>query len=265
MKRIESRNNPLIVNTGKLANRKHRLESGKFFFEGAHLLEEYLRFGFVPDTVFVCDGADEKYSELLSRIPEDRICSVPLSVFEKISTEQAPQGLLTVSEFLPCVKRYEEDDVPDGKILLLQSVRDNGNVGTVIRTAAAFGWNCVLTQDCADVYASKTVRATMGTLFSGTVSVCADPIQFVRALRHNGRRVFGAALGERQLCLGSFDLKQDDCFIVGNEGRGISPELLSACDSAVLIPMTGKAESLNASVAASVIMWEGARDELRRQ
>ena len=265
MKRIESRSNPLIVNTGKLSERKHRLASGKFFFEGAHLLEEYLRFGFVPDTVFVCDGAEQKYAGLLSRVHDERLCSVPAFVFEKLSTEQAPQGLLTVSAFLPCVKTVSDGRELSGKILLLQSVRDNGNVGTVIRTAAALGWNCVLTPDCADVYASKTVRATMGTLFSGCVSVCRDPVSFVNALRGSGRRVFGAALGEKQKMLGAFDLQNDDCFIVGNEGQGISKELLSVCDHAVLIPMTGKAESLNASVAAAVIMWEGARNDLRRE
>ena len=265
MKRIESRSNPLIVNTGKLTERKHRLASGKFFFEGAHLMEEYLRFGFVPETVFVCDGAEQKYAALLSRIPEERLCSVPAFVFEKLSTEQAPQGLLTVSAFLPCVKTVSDGTELDGKILFLESVRDNGNVGTVIRTAAALGWNCVLSPDCADVYASKTVRATMGTLFSGCVSVCKESVSFVTALRANGRRVFGAALGEHQLLLGSFALQNDDCFIVGNEGQGISRELLSLCDNAVLIPMTAKAESLNASIAASVIMWEGARNDLRRE
>lgn len=262
MRRIESKSNPLVVNTGKLNDRKYRTQSETFFFEGAHLLEEYLRFGFVPETVFVCDGADEKYASLLSRIPEDRLCSVPGFVFEKLSTEQAPQGLLTVSKFLPCIKRVEDGkDIP-GKILFLESVRDNGNVGTVIRTAAALGWHCVLSPDCADVYAVKTVRASMGTLFSGAVSVCEDALSFVSSLKKEGRRVFGAALGEHPMLLGKFELQNNDCFVVGNEGQGISKALLETCDAPVLIPMTGNAESLNASIAASVIMWEGARNAL---
>ncbi len=255
----------MIVNTAKLSDRKHRLASGTFFFEGAHLLEEYLRFGYLPEAVFVCDGAEVKYGKLLEKIPEDRLVSVSASVFEKLSTEQAPEGLLTVSAFLPCIGQIDSGKAIDGQILLLESVRDNGNVGTVIRTAAALGWHCVLTSDCADVYATKTVRASMGTVFSGAVSVCGNTSDFVRDLQSSGRRVFAASLGERQMRLGEFEIRSDDCFSVGNEGQGISKELLALADSAVLIPMTGRAESLNASIAASVIMWEGARNDLRRE
>ena len=260
MKRIESRSNPFVVRVGKLSSRKHREEEKLFFFEGAHLLEEYLRFGNVPHTVFATDSALTKYADLLSALPEESLCVVPDHVFQKLSTEQAPQGVLTVSPYLERVKEVTEASQVSGQILLLESVRDNGNVGTVLRTAAALGWSVVLSADCADVYASKTVRATMGALFSRNTYLCKDPVSFVRSFQGTGRRTYAAALGEKSCLLGQFPVGIDDLFVIGNEGQGISSALLEACDSGVLIPMTDAAESLNASIAAAVIMWEGVRN-----
>ena len=260
MKRIESRNNPLVVRVGKLSSRKHREEEKLFFFEGAHLLEEYLRFGNVPHTVFVTDGALAKYAGLLSTLPEDVLCSVPDHVFEKLSTEQAPQGILTLSSYLEQVKEVTDASHVPGQVLLLESLRDNGNVGTVLRTAAALGWSVVLSADCADVYAPKTVRATMGALFSRNTYLCKDPVSFVSSFKGTGRKTYAAALSEKSRLLGQFPVGNEDLFVIGNEGQGISEALLSACDSCVLIPMTDAAESLNASIAAAVIMWEGVRN-----
>ncbi len=260
MKRIESRSNPLIVRVGKLALRKYREQERRFFFEGAHLLEEYLRFGNRPQTVFVLDGAEKTYASLLERVPPDLLCSVPASVYAKLSSEQSPQGLLTVSDYLPSVRHVSKEHETAGQVLLLQSVRDNGNVGTVIRTAAALGWSVVLSSDCADVYAPKTVRATMGTLFARDVFLCDDPVSYVRSFRAANRPALAAALGERKRLLGSFPLEKNGCVVIGNEGQGVSEDLLAACDGALLIPMTADAESLNASVAAALVMWEGAKE-----
>lgn len=259
MRRIESRSNPLIVATGKLTSKKYREETRTFFFEGAHLLEEYLRHGHIPRTVFVMDGAEHKYASLLANVPGAAIVSVPESVFSKLSTEQAPQGILTVSDYLDSVTNVSHADQTPQRVMLLQSVRDNGNVGTVIRTAAALDWTVVLSEDCADVYAPKTVRATMGAVFARGVCVCKDPVSYVRTFAEVGRRTFAAALGNQSCLLGQFGLRQDDLFVVGNEGQGISAELQNACTQTVLIPMTDHAESLNASIASAVIMWEGAR------
>lgn len=259
MKRIESRNNPQIISVGKLSSRKYREETHTFFFEGAHLLEEYLRHGHTPHTVYVTDTAQGKYAPLLAAVPDSVLCAVSDSVFDKLSTEQAPQGILTVSDYLPTVREITHAEQTPGRILLLQSVRDNGNVGTVLRTAAALGWSVVLSSDCADVYASKTVRATMGALFARTVYICKDLVSYLQTFREIGRRSFAAALGEQNRLLGQFPLQDDDLFAIGNEGQGVTAELLAACTGAVLIPMTDAAESLNASVAAAVIMWEGVR------
>lgn len=259
MRRIESRSNPLIVRIAKLTARKEREAAKRFFFEGAHLLEEYLRFGHLPQIVFVCDGAERTYAPLLRQLPAELLCQVPEPVFAKLTTEQAPQGLLTVSSYLPEIRQITEASQTPGQVLLLQSVRDNGNVGTAIRSAAALGWSVVVSSDCADLYAPKTVRASMGTLFAGSVFVCDDPVAYVRSFHACGRRVYAATLGANSCRLGTFPLREDDGFVVGNEGQGVSAELADACGRTVLIPMTDRAESLNASIAASIIMWEGAR------
>ncbi|MBQ3934558.1 MAG: RNA methyltransferase [Clostridia bacterium] len=260
-KRIASRGNPMIVQTAKLSSRKFREETSTFFFEGVHLLEEYLRFGWTPKCVFVLEEKEEQFEELLKDLPQDAVISVPEHVFRKICTEQAPQGVLTVSPFLPCVRSVNKASEVPGRLLLLESVRDNGNVGTVIRTASALGWTCVLSSDCADIYSPKTVRASMGTVFSGAAAVCGDLVSLTEDLKSNGRTVMAAALCDGGETLGAVPVGPDDCFLVGNEGQGISPELISAAGRTVRIPMTGNAESLNAAVAAAVLMWEGARTD----
>lgn len=257
--RIASRGNPVIVQTAKLSSRKNREETSAFFFEGVHLLEEYLRFGWTPERVFVREDRVGDCLPLLQRVPPETVTVVPEPVFEKLCTEQAPQGILTVSRYLPCIPEIDSPSEIPGRTILLESVRDNGNVGTVIRTAAALGWTCVLSSDCADVYSPKTVRASMGTLFAGGTAVCRDLEGLVRKLRESGRRVWAAALEEGGETLGRFEFREDDCFIVGNEGQGISEKLLKAAGRTVRIPMTDKAESLNAASAAAVLMWEGSR------
>jgi TrmH family RNA methyltransferase len=117
----------------------------------------------------------------------------------------------------------------------------------------------VLSADCADIYNAKTVRASMGTLFSQRIDRVDDLTVAIAALRADGRRVFAAALDERATRLDELDVRAGDCAVIGNEGHGLSAETLAACTSAVYIPMTARAESLNAAVAAAVLMWEFCR------
>ncbi|HOJ47635.1 MAG TPA: RNA methyltransferase [Bacillota bacterium] len=259
---IESRNNERIKNIVKLRDRQAREKQRLFFFEGVHLLEEYLRHGHVPESVFVSVDQAQKYKELLGNIDRNRIFTVTREVFEKISTEKAPQGILTLSAFLDGNAIFLKDDYAKltenntESFLFLESVRDNGNVGTILRTAAALGVRCVLSSDCADIYSHKTVRATMGALFSSAVYIADDFAAAVSAVRAGGKRVFAAALGTTALTLGEFCINRGDCFVVGNEGGGISARIIGLCDNTVMIPMTSATESLNASAAAAILLWE---------
>lgn len=143
------------------------------------------------------------------------------------------------------------------RIVLLEAVRDPSNIGAIIRSAAAIGVDrLILSADCADIYNPRAVRASMGTLFNQPIDRVSDMAQTVRDLAACGRRVFAAALDERAMHLGSFEILHGDCVVIGNEGHGLSQGVIDACTNSVIIPMSGRAESFNAAVAASLLMWE---------
>ncbi len=113
----------------------------------------------------------------------------------------------------------------------------------------------MLSSDCADVYSYKTIRATMGTLFSSRIYITGDLSKAILSVKNSGRRVFASTLGKNSLLLDKIELKEGDSFVVGNEGQGVSERIYKVCDGAVKIPITDAAESLNASAAAAILLW----------
>ena len=150
--------------------------------------------------------------------------------------------------------------------MLLESVRDPLNVGAIIRSAAALGVeHLILSDDCADIYHPRTLRAAMGPLFSMPITRVKDLPGSITALRAEGRRVYAAALDDTALSLGSPEWTAEQgrnkdgaapCAVIGNEGHGLSEAVIAACDRSVYIPMEAGTESLNAGVAAALLMWE---------
>lgn len=271
---ITSRQNRRIVGLCKLADRGERERTGLFRFDGVKLLCEAIRREVTLEAVFVCAGGAERVEnrmrELYGLTPQALKCptfAVEDSLFDRISEENAPEGVICVAKALDkCHKMYTINkegfpDIPDAPAILLESVRDPVNVGAIIRTAAALGMGCViLSRDCADIYHPRTLRAAMGTLFSMPLVRVDDLTGAVAALRRAGRPVYAAALDENAARLGEIPLAQTGkgtpCAVIGNEGHGLSPAVIKACDRTVYIPMQGDTESLNASVAAALIMWE---------
>ena len=184
--------------------------------------------------------------------------------FDKISTEMSPQGIITVlavpermHHFLSGGLTHADVTQMHGKrVLALDSVRDPGNLGTMIRTASAFGYDYLCLIGCADIYNPKTVRAAMGALFRTNMYVCDSVAGAFVPLKNDGHRLIAAALGEHALTLGVDPIREDDCVVIGNEGHGVSAETLEMADAVMRIPMGETTESLNAATAASVIMWE---------
>lgn len=261
---IESKTNERIKSIIKLRDKTAREESGLFFFEGVHLLEEYLRHRHIPQALYVCVKSYQEYAELINTVNPSTVYTVSEEVFSKISTEKAPQGIITVSRFLNDTVVYlqqEESyqhliDSNKNAFLFLDSLRDNGNVGTILRTAAALGGiSCILSSDCADIYSSKTIRATMGALFSNKVYIAESLFDAITTVQKSSRRVFASALGNTTLTLGEFEIKQGDSFVVGNEGQGIRDEIITLCNQTVKIPMTNATESMNVSQAAAIVLW----------
>ena len=261
---ITSRKNDRINFVCSLSEKKYRDKYGVFVLEGLKLLDEGVRRGALIKTLFLSETAQKgEISGFISRYEKQlsddtEVFFVSRECFEKMSSEHAPDGILAVVE-----KKKPADKCPakfvdfDGGALLLYALQDPGNLGTILRSAAAFGLtHFFLTSDCADIYNLKTIRASMGAIFSLEITMISDAETFVTQLRGSGRRVFAAELREHALPLHAFALKPTDCFIIGNEGHGIPPHLSALCDSSVYIPVTNKVESLNAATAASIIMWE---------
>lgn len=258
---ITSRSNPTVISYAGLSEKKKRDEAGLFLAEGVKLAAEALRYA-PTERLLVAESALERQplDELTEMAAQKNVPILLLSegAFEKISTEKAPQGVIAVVRMMPELHRAEEFSrwQEDRRILMLDEIRDPGNLGTILRSAEALGAEGVILAGSVDLYSPKTVRAAMGTLFRLPVYLTKDGAECVRILRENGRRVLSAALGEHTLTLGRYETDPTDVVVIGNEGHGITPAVLAASTACVRIPMAGDTESLNASSAAACVLWE---------
>ncbi len=253
MERITSRTNPLCTHIRKLAaSASYRRQHGEFLCDSPKLLGEALLWNGVIRTV-VCTE-ETALSELPAGV---RLVQVPAEVMKSISPAQTPQGVLAVCAMQP---QTLPEILPGKRYIVLDGVQDPGNVGTILRTADAFHADgMLLVNACADVYNPKTVRSTMGAVFRCPVWSCS--VEELRALLDaSGLPMYGAALRADTLDARSVDYSR--CAIaIGSEGKGLSAEMLAACDRTVLIPMSEHCESLNAAIAATVLLWEAARND----
>ncbi len=265
---ISSRQNPLVKWAASLLDKKGREESSHFIAEGEKLTFEAAEAGLPVSFVFLakskCDKLKDKILLTFSdeKYKDTRLVVLYDEVFEKISTEKAPQGVITIIKYLDFFGEldiiYKENfflDQEEGAIALY-SVRDPGNLGSVIRSAVAFGVeHIILSSDCADAYNPKTIRASMSSIFRVKITRVRDFSSFVSFARAGGRRVYAAELTEGAISLKDTEPRKTDIFVIGNEGHGIAKEISSLCDNSVYIPISKKTESLNAAVAAAIFMW----------
>ncbi len=266
---ITSRKNPLVMEAASLQEKKHRMKSRSFLIEGEKLVAEAADAGLPFLRVFVAESrSDDFFCEIAPRFSASIYDALPVYIlqddcFLKISSEKAPQGVIGVLKHLDFFQRmtiiYDEDifELREKRLLILSGIQDPGNLGAIIRSAVAFGTEVIfLSEDCADLYNSKTIRAAMGALFRIRMIVVEDMSSLVSALRHGGRRVLAAELRPGAVSLQEAVLTPQDVVVIGNEGHGIPPNLSALCDTGVYLPISKHAESLNAAVAASVFLWE---------
>ena len=251
MERITSRTNETVKAVVRLRERAERARRRLFFCEGVHLAEEFLRHGRPVERVFATDAALESHGALLAGFG-DRVTLVTPEVYGKLSEEKAPQGILLVAPWPENVSGRK----PSAKrrSILLDGVRDPGNVGTVIRTAAALGiGRVVLSRDCADVLACKTVRASMGAAFSLNVRHF-DSFEQYRA-QYPLRRLFPFML-TGAVPLDEAVQKVDGPFslVFGNEASGL-PDEFAQIGLSTLIPHSQQIDSLNLAIAAGIGMY----------
>ena len=266
---ITSRNNPAVKWVCGLQLKKIRDKEKSFFVEGEKLSFEAIKLGLPLTRVYICRSKSDKIIpqimglDINGKYDNVQIFVLEDGVFEKISTENAPQGIISVFKYLDNFDNldiiYKENLFLSAceRSLILCSMQDPGNFGAVIRSAVAFGVQHIyVTADCADVYNAKTIRGAMGNLFRARITKVSDVKSLVSELKGIGRRVFAAELRDGAVSLGDICLSSNDVFIIGNEGHGVPEDVSSLCNGSVYIPISKDTESLNASVAASVIMWE---------
>lgn len=241
---ITSRKNPLLQQVRKLlSSRKARQEAGLFVSDGTKLLEEAVRYYPGLDTVILSEGVQAPVPEHI------RVIRVPRDVMASISPMETPQGAL----FL-CRMPEKKPFVPQPGMLLLDGIQDPGNLGTILRTADALDVPVALLEGCADPYSHKAVRASMGAVFrvqpvqAGWEAVCED-------CRKAGISIGVTALSQRAKDLRKSPLN-NMAVVIGSEGRGVRQEILDSADAELIIPMNPHCESLNAAVAATIVMWQ---------
>ena len=268
---ISSRHNPTIVKICKLSDKKHREAEGLFRFDGVKLCAEAIMSGVELEYIFLrrdnSDAVRLRVAELCGKYPEDtgaRVILLENSLFDTVSEEKSPEGIISVAKYIDkfhkivtidnnCIASLPSEE----RVMLIEDIRDPGNLGTIMRSAAALGVETlVLCGECADIYSSKTLRGSMGALFRLKTVRARDGVSAINALRESGRRVFAAALTSEALSLDEAGLKHTDCIVIGNEGHGLSSDIIAACDGCVIIPMSAGTESLNAATAAAIFMWE---------
>ena len=249
MDKITSRKNPFITQLRALAaDAQTRREQGAFVCEGLKLLREAEQAGAEILSVLWKEGGAAAAVDCPAQF------LAPTDLFDYASAmKNSPGPLFTVRIGAP------ETEAKAERALILENVQDPGNVGTVLRSAAAFCVDAVvLTSDCADLYSPKTVRATMGAIFRQRVLRLGRD-ELAAWLEAQGLPLYGASLSERARDLREVSLAHA-AVAVGSEGRGLSDELLALCRGEIIIPMDARSESLNAAVAASLLMWEMSRD-----
>ena len=241
---ITSRKNPLIQQVRKLlSSKKAREEAGLFVGDGTKLLEEAVRYCPGLKTVILSEGVE-------ARVPDSvRLVRVSADVMQSVSPMESPQGALFVCEIPP--QRPLE---LRGGMLLLDGIQDPGNLGTILRTADALDIPVALLEGCADLFSHKVVRASMGAVFR------VQPILSTWAQVSEKCRQAGIPIGVTALSPRAKDLRQVNlgamAVVIGSEGRGVRQEILDAADAELIIPMNPHCESLNAAVAATIVLWQ---------
>ena len=242
--KITSRKNPLLQQVKKLlSSRKAREEAGLFAADGIKLLQEAVRYAPGLDTVILSEGVEVPLPEQV------RVIRVPADVMASISPMEAPQGALFLCR-LPEKKPF----IPQPGMLLLDGIQDPGNLGTILRTADALDVPVVLLEGCADPFSHKVVRSSMGAVFR--TDVVQAPWEQVQAACGGA----GIPIGVTALSPRAKDLRQAPlasmAVVIGSEGRGVRREILDSAGAELIIPMNPHCESLNAAVAAAIVMWQ---------
>lgn len=260
-KEVVSRDNPTIKQYVQLAaSRRQRYAQRCFVTESFKLTMEAFDAGCEPVRLFLTQQALERYGQLAQLLPKaGELLQITPQVAEKLARADSTQGVF--AQFRMLDNQSQRVTINEnGHFLLLCSLQDPGNLGTILRTAAAFGIHGVLlSSDCPDLYSLKVLRAAMGGVFKIPWEVTEDLCSSIERMKAQGLAVYGAALADTAVPVQQLPLQNGCAVAIGNEGNGLSHEVLACCTAPAIIPMQAGSESLNAAMAAGIFIWEMAR------
>ena len=238
--------------------KKYRDRNGEYLIEGPNLLKEALKEEIDVEAVFVRPEMTDEEAGIIEEGPElDRKTFILSNrLFDELKDTETSQGIVTVVR-----KRQDPSPKgrPGGNYVVLDRLQDPGNIGTILRTADAAGFDlAVFMKGTADPFSPKVVRSATGSLFRLPMVFVKDAEELAELVHSAGKRLIATAM-DAEKAYYNCDLEKDAAIIIGNEGNGISPELMMRADEKIMIPMAGNTESLNAAVAAGILMYERIR------
>jgi TrmH family RNA methyltransferase len=255
--RVESRHNERLREVARLiSSSRDRRKSGRCVLEGVHLIDVYCARIGAPRTLVVREDALERrdVADLVARVPASRTIVVSRQLFADLATLPPDVAALAVVD-----APKSGTPAPAAFCLLLEDVQDPGNVGSMIRTAAAAGVEqVVLSSQCAFAWSPKVLRAAQGAHFLTSIVEGVDLASWIAAFRTAGGRTFAAVVDDARPVYAA-NLRGRAAIVIGSEGRGLSDELLQHADERIAIPMAAGSESLNAAAAAAIVLFEAVR------
>ncbi|MBQ1229334.1 MAG: RNA methyltransferase [Firmicutes bacterium] len=253
MRKITSKDNKIVKLCEQLAQKKHRDKLALYLIEGENLVEEAVKNGAGIQTVLVREGYSGKLSGL-----EEEAFELDARLFDKLAQTETSQGIIAIVN-KPQISREQFIGDAGGNFVVLDRLQDPGNIGTILRTADAAGYKlAVVMKGTADVFSPKVVRAATGSLFRMPVVFMDSEEELLEFTRAAGKKTVATCF-DTDLYYYDVNLKENIALIIGNEGNGISETLIASSDVKIKIPMHGNIESLNASVAAGILMYEAVR------
>lgn len=261
MQMITSKDNEIIKGIRKLKDKKYRDENNLYIIEGIKMIEEAIKERALISKIVICEECLESETidkKLLYEIAKFDCIYVCKKVFEHITTVVNPQGIMAVIEKN---NKNNKIDYKEDIILVLDGIQDPGNLGTILRTADSVSLKqIIVTKATADVFNPKVVRSTMGAIFRVNVIEAENIVSTLKEIKKNKFKIMATSLEGNQ-SIYDVDYKKK-AIVIGNEANGVSEPVLEMADNKVKIPMLGKTESLNASIATGVILYEYVRQKI---
>ena len=263
MQTITSKDNELIKHIRKLKDKKYRDESNEYVVEGVKLVEEAVKENAKIKQIIVCEDTTRTYeipTHIMLEIAKYECISVSDKIFNIITQVTSPQGLMAIIEKNA---QNAKIDYTQDIIVVLDDVQDPGNLGTILRTVDSIGLNqIIVSKGTADAFNSKVVRSTMGAIFRIKIIEVENLAQVIKEMRKHHFKLMVTSLQTKN-SIYDIDFNKK-IIVIGNEANGVSKEIQDMADEKAKIPMLGRTESLNASVAAGVVMYEYVRQKLNK-